>query len=200
MKGGIMTEPFRKFIRISLWTVVAIFSVRCFFNHEALAAAVNKADWVSLVYSIFCYAGEAIAITAIIMAVFEKIGWKLKPINKLTGSMPILAHHYTGKIVSAFDFKERDADLIVKQSFLDISVVLKTGESRSTSLIASIIHIKEDPELIYHYINEPRADLKSGSPMHYGTAVLKIRDPEVIDGNYYTDRKTKGNMHFSKKS
>lgn len=179
---------------------MVIFSARCFLSHGVLANAVNKAEWASFVYSVFCYAGEAIAISVIIMAAFEKFVWKWKPINKLTGSMPILAHHYTGTITSAFDYKERDADLIIKQSFLDISIVLKTGESRSTSLIASIIHINEDPELIYHYINEPREDLKSGSPMHYGTAVLKIRNTEMITGNYYTDRKTKGNMKFSKKN
>ena len=195
-----MSESLRKIVKISLWTVVIIFSARCFISYKVLASAVNQAEWASLIYSIFCYAGEAIAITAIIMTAFEKAAWKWKLINKLTGSMPILANHYTGSIVSAYDYKERDAEIFVKQSFLGVSIVLKTEESRSTSLIASIINIKEDPELIYHYINEPRADLKSGSPMHYGTAVLKIRNPEMINGNYYTDRNTKGSMKFSKKN
>lgn len=193
-----MTESLKVFTKISLWVAVVAFSCRCFLSWGNLVYAINNNAWMVLPYSLFCYAGEAMGLTALIMAVFEKWAWKWNFINVVTGGMPVLLSVYSGNIVSDYDYIKRNAELLVKQSFLRVSIVMKTEESSSISVAASIIHINGDPKLVYHYINEPRSDLRSGSPMHYGTAVLNVREPDMISGNYYTDRKTKGTMEFSK--
>lgn len=54
--------------------------------------------------------------------------------------------------------------------------------------------IMEHKKLIYTYLNSPRAELQS--PIHYGTVILDIDNPNQLEGNYYTNRGTKGSMSF----
>ena len=49
-------------------------------------------------------------------------------------------------------------------------------------------------KLIYTYLNNPRAELQS--PIHYGTVIIDIDNPNRLEGNYYTGRKTRGSMRF----
>lgn len=195
-----MSEPLKKFLQISLWVAMIAFAIRCIVSWKSLNAAQTNEAWASLSYSLLGYAGEAAVVTALVMAVFEKWVWKWKPLNAITGGMPVLASCYSGSIISAYDHVKRDAQLLIKQSYLNISIVLKTKESSSSSVAATFLNLNEDPELIYQYRNEPRADLTSESPMHYGTAILKVRNPDFISGNYYTSRKTVGTMEFSKEN
>lgn len=79
---------------------------------------------------------------------------------------------------------------------LSINVIFITGESRSKSISSSIEKIQEEWQLTYCYLNVPQANVRDRSAIHYGTALLCIEDPEEIKGQYFTDRKTTGDMHF----
>ena len=148
-------------------------------------------------YSLFGYAGEAIGIMSIVMMVFNRAGWKWRLINRFV-DMPVLAKNYTGTFISDWQNENKiyDADLEVKQTFLNISIVFKTGESRSYSILSSIDMVGERKRIIYIYQNEPRAELFDRSSIHKGTAELWIEESGELSGNYYTSRKTRGSMEF----
>mgnify|MGYP004572869597 FL=1 len=90
--------------------------------------------------------------------------------------------------------------MTIKQSLLSVVVILKTDESKSKSLSASIDEILGEIQLTYCYLNTPKSAYRDRSEIHYGTATLSISNPKEIDGQYYTDRKTIGDMHFIAKS
>ena len=83
---------------------------------------------------------------------------------------------------------------------LSINVVLITGESRSRSISSSIEKIQDEWQLTYCYLNVPNANVRNRSTIHYGTALLCIENPEEIQGQYFTDRKTTGDMKFQPES
>ena len=145
----------------------------------------------------FGYAGEAIGITTVLMTLFNTLIWKWKWVNKIV-DMPVLAKKYTGTFVSDWqgEKKQYDGSLDIKQSFLNVSVVFKTGESRSFSILSSIETEGDRKKIVYIYQNEPRAELADRSAIHKGTAELWIEESGELTGNYYTGRKTRGSMNF----
>jgi hypothetical protein len=93
---------------------------------------------------------------------------------------------------------------VVKQSFSSISCVILTAESESYSTAAQI---NDDDEsgifrLSHNYMNTSRSSVRERSQVHYGAAVIKIvKVPKkLLEGEYWTDRKTTGEMRFDFKS
>ena len=80
-------------------------------------------------------------------------------------------------------------NLLLNSHLRLLKLKFKTGESSSHSITASIINDNGTQKLIYTYLNSPRAELQS--PIHYGTVILDIDNPNQLEGNYYTNRGTK---------
>ena len=112
--------------------------------------------------------------------------------------MPILAKKYKGKIRFHWDNQdqERDSVIGIEQTFLNVIVKFGTDESSSNSVIATIETINNEKQLIYTYLNTPRAEIQDRSAMHFGTAMLNVDDSKHITGNYYTTRLSRGSMDF----
>ena len=144
-------------------------------------------------YDLFGYAGEAISAAVILSGLYEKFLWRLNPFE----STPKLAKRYTGKLKSSYDHIERNALLEIKQTLLSVHVTLITDESKSKSLSASIDDILGEMQLTYCYLNTPKSEYRCRSEIHYGTATLSLVNPKVLDGQYYTDRMTNGEMFFT---
>ncbi len=193
-----MNETAKKFMNMSLWSVLIIFVLRCLIGWSEIAQIKQNAELIKGFYTFFGYAGEAIGTSAIVMAVFNKWGWKWKPLNFLAGGMPVLEKKYKGKIRFIWEGKEqeRDSQIIIIQTFLKVVVKLGTAESSSNSITATIIETNNENQLIYTYENTPRAELQNRSAIHYGTAMLKVDDPKHLTGNYYTGRLSRGSMDF----
>ena len=132
------------------------------------------------------------------MACFNKWLWRWKPLNWLSGGMPILAKKYKGKIRFHSDDgdPERESEIVIKQTFLNVIVKLRTEESSSNSVTATIKEENGSKMLIYTYLNIPRAEIQDRSEIHYGTAMLNVDDPKRLIGNYFTTRKSSGSMDF----
>lgn len=143
-------------------------------------------------YTIFGFAGEAIGVTTLLIGVYEKWLWKYDP----TVKTPVLKKQYCGTIISTWNGQQYEAELEVKQTFLNVSVIMKTEESKSKSLVASIDDIMGEQQLTYCYLNTPAASVRDRSAIHYGTAMLCIDNPEEIIGTYFTDRNSTGDMRF----
>ena len=193
-----MTEASKKFMTMSIWVAIVLFALRCWIGLGDLSAVAIEKKILECGYSVFGYAGEAVGVTALFMAAFNKWLWRWKPFNFVSGGMPILAKKYKGKIRFHWDNQdqERDSVIGIEQTFLNVIVKFGTDESSSNSVIATIETINNEKQLIYTYLNTPRAEIQDRSAMHFGTAMLNVDDSKHITGNYYTTRLSRGSMDF----
>lgn len=180
-----MAENYNKFTNKSIWFTIAMFCLRCFLSGTKIITEFSM-------YDLYGYAGEAIAFSAFVMVLYEKWLWKYNPLE----GTPVLKKKYRGTLLSTYDGIEREATLEIKQTLLSINVVFTTGESKSKSISSSIEKIQDEWQLTYCYLNVPQASVRNRSAIHYGTALLCIENPEKIEGQYFTDRKTTGDMKF----
>ena len=135
-------------------------------------------------------------------AIFYKYTWKWLMLRKFgIVKVPNLNGTWKGYVVSSFDepSKKYEATLVILQNWTQISIILKTHDSKSTSLIAGIlIDNPEGTVLTYEYLNEPLPLTNEGMHIHKGTATLTLNDGKVLEGEYYTgrDRKHFGYLRF----
>ena len=192
-----MKEAYKKFLAYSIWVSIILFGIRCFIAKADISDCLKGNIWVTLGYNVFSYAGEAIGITTILMTLFNTWIWKWKWVNMIV-DMPVLAKKYTGTFVSDWqgDNKRYDGNLDIRQSFLNLSIVFKTDESISFSVVSFIETVGDRKKIVYIYQNEPNAELMNRSTIHKGSAELWIEEDGVLAGNYYTNRKTRGSMRF----
>jgi hypothetical protein len=92
-----------------------------------------------------------------------------------------------------------EAYLVVRQTYSSISVQLFSLQSISASLSASIVTEAEGLRTLFvTYRNVPSVLLREDSPIHYGgMMLLALGVPAIkLDGEYWTDRRTKGAVTF----
>lgn len=181
-----MKNQQKKIVNICVWSSVILFVIRCIFSWASILEGVSA-------YDLFGYAGEAISVAVILSGAYERFLWKINPFE----STPKLEKRYVGKLKSSYDHVERDASLEIKQTLLSVHVTLITNESKSKSLSASIDDILGEMQLTYCYLNTPKSEYRARSEIHYGTATLSVANPQILEGQYYTDRKTSGDMIFT---
>lgn len=182
-----MKKQFNGLLRKAMWVAIVLFVVRAALSWGELKANSN-------IYSIFGYAGEAIGVAAIVIVCYEKWLWRFDPLIRI----PYIAGKYEGTLKSSYDQELRSATIQIKQTFLSVDVTLKTEESESRSVSGSIEEILGSAELIYTYLNEPKAQVRDRSAIHYGTATFVLSEKNHLTGRYYTDRNTSGDMDFIK--
>lgn len=93
------------------------------------------------------------------------------------------------------------AFLVVRQSLSSLNVELLTQESRSQSLAALLdVSKTSTPSISYTYRNEPRLRFQDRSRIHHGTVFLRVHGSpaDLLDGCYWTDRDSKGEMEFDR--
>lgn len=180
-----MTEQYKKYTLKSIWVAIFAFCIRCLLSKTKIIGEFSA-------YDVYGYAGEAIAFATIVMILYEKYIWRFNLFEKT----PVLMKSYTGTLKSTYDGVERAAKLTIKQTLLSVSVIMETGESKSKAVSAAIENIQDEWQLTYTYLNVPDANVRDRSAIHYGTALLSIEDPVLIKGQYFTDRKTIGDMKF----
>lgn len=139
----------------------------------------------------------------IISSLFISFGWKCKIFKGWLVVIPNLSGKWTGTMYSNYGTPplEIPAEVEIKQTFFHTVVKLKTGESKSNSLVASFDIDKDKGValLIYSYYNIPKATVQDRSEIHYGTTILDISEDETeLNGFYWTNRETKGDMKLTK--
>lgn len=97
------------------------------------------------------------------------------------------------------------ADLWIRQGLFSVSVKLRTEESTSYSTRYVLEAYPEAGRfrVWYSYGNHPKAEVAFRSARHEGVGWLEINidsDPNRLVGQYYTDRRTTGDMTFSRVS
>jgi len=147
---------------------------------------------------------EAISIYAIVGIIFVRWVWRWHPLQNWLIKIPDLQGTWRGELRSDWvdpktqkGIRPIPAMLVIKQNFSKIDCLLMTKESESYAVSANFnLAPNGDLYLAYSYTNRPKANLRGRSPMHDGAALVKvIRKPTLmLEGEYWTNRKTKGEM------
>jgi SMODS-associating 2TM, beta-strand rich effector domain len=159
----------------------------------------NTSEWLSPI-------GPAVALAGVGLWLFDMYVWRWPGICRLVGR-PVLHGTWHGELASDWvdpQTEERippdpDVFLVVRQRFWQVSVRLLTKESASASMLANFTKGSDGVhQLVYVYGNTPRPEVRERSEVHYGAVVLKApRDRDQgLEGDYFTDRKTRGEMYF----
>ena len=144
---------------------------------------------------------------------FVSFLWKLPIFKNWLVPFPNLNGTWKGEIRTTWTDPETGerprpipAILTIKQSFLNISCVMRTAEMTSRSLTSGFVLDKENQleRLVYTYDSNPIENVRERSPQHCGTMDFEIvrEDKQIkLKGGYWTGRKTTGTieMHFWKK-
>jgi hypothetical protein len=143
-------------------------------------------------------------------ALFDSWLWQVGPIKRLV-KRPNLSGTWKGPLVSyRADSSGQEVAhppipifLVIRQSYLDLSVTLLSAESRSRSIAALVqVNHADDYTVYYHYMNTPTLPFRNQSPVHSGGTRLDIAgvSPSSLDGEYWTDRRTRGTLTVSRAS
>lgn len=150
---------------------------------------------------------KTISINAFLWLIFVKWAWKWKIFYPWLVPFPNLSGEWNGFLKS--NWKEKSLDPIptevkISQTFFNVQVRIKTGESRSHSTGASFDIDKDRglQQLFYSYINTPKSSVRNRSEIHYGTTLLTFDGFKIteMEGEYWTDRETTGEIKLTKKN
>jgi hypothetical protein len=143
------------------------------------------------------------SLATLALLAYDRWIWAWPLVRRLTGK-PNLNGTWRGELHSDFlrDGKKIDpipTAIRVKQTNSQLYVTLFTGESFSVTEMSELV--KEADErwrLSFVYTNKPRAEVRSRSDQHQGVCELYITGlDDSLTGNYFTGRKTTGEMKFT---
>jgi SMODS-associating 2TM, beta-strand rich effector domain len=149
-------------------------------------------------------------VVVVAFAVFDNWAWQIRAVRKVTGR-PQLNGTWRGELTSLRnDAEGREVPhepmpiyLAIRQTFLNIRISLLSVESKSRS-IGPILerHGAHDYTIYYHYTNLPGLEARERSPTHAGGARVEVGgiDPSRLNGEYWTDRRTRGTFSVERVS
>jgi len=176
-------------LSISLFLMIAFFRNNLSFN------SVNNI-WEDIT--------TTVTIVTVICTLFVLWAWKWMIFQGWLVPFPCLSGKWNGEIISTFNSENKSIpiEVVIKHHFFNIQIRVKTNESTSISTCGSF-DIEEDrglKQLIYTYQNNPKATVRDHSEIHYGTARLEISDDtKTLEGEYWTSRKTTGDIKLTRK-
>lgn len=173
----------------------------------AVIAFVTKTYQTNDLLNILKLIPQAITGYLFVAFLFSRWIWKLKILQGWLIKVPNLQGTWKGEIKSDWINPETGKGidpipvvLVIRQTFSTIKCTLMTKESTSYSTTADITLVpsSEDLSLTYNYTNRSKAIIRDRSPIHDGASILKIiKNPKrVLEGEYWTSRKTHGEMHL----
>jgi hypothetical protein len=162
---------------------------------------VPSSDWTA-------YISPAVSAVLVGLSIFDRWAWRWPLVRVLGGSRPDLRGIWKGTVVSSWVNPETneplppiEAYLVVRQTFSTLSLRLHTAESWSESSTADVLRASDATcQVAWVHRNDPRMTVRHRSEIHYGAGCLRIvgqDNPTGLEGHYWTDRGTKGEMHFS---
>lgn len=180
-----MKENVMNYLKKSLWVVIFLFALRC-----VIKLPETPYEWVG-------YASKAISLGLIVMAVYENVLWRWNPFEKT----PKIFGEYSAKLEyeSNTGFQKKKIKIIIKQSLLNTSIKIITNEITSNSITSNFVYENGEYVLYYTYITNPRSRYSANNPIQYGTCRMTIQSDGLLVGNYWTTRKTKGDITFKEK-
>lgn len=179
-----MNDSLKNFQTKALWVAIIIFAARHMISSP------------NTTYSLFGCMGESITITIILLGIYEKWIWKFDPFEK----KPRLMGKYSGDIKYNYsgEFKKKKIQVTIKQSLLSVDIKITTNEIHSRTITSKLIFENDEYVLYYIYITNPQSKYSKENPMQYGTCRLIINNENELQGTYWTNRKTIGDIRLKK--
>lgn len=146
----------------------------------------------------------ASGLLVLVLAAFDNWLWRVPILQGWFVKRP----HLWGTWRATFQTSWRDPEtgdvsgpitgfMVVRQTYSDITMRLLTRES-SSWFIADELTISPDGtfEVYAVYQNQPRAEVRHRSPIHYGALKLVVQGTPAarLEGVYWTDRLTRGDL------
>jgi hypothetical protein len=137
-----------------------------------------------------------------LFAAFDNWAWHLGPIKQLV-RRPYLVGTWKGTLTSLRSGEDGQEIthppipiyLVIRQTYLDLSITVLTAESKSRSIVAFVqANHADDYTIYYHYANLPGLPVRDHSPEHNGGVRMEAAgvDPRSLDGEYWTNRRSRG--------
>ena len=188
---------FRPLVQVVAAVVVVVFAIGIWSTGDT----VNPA-WLR-------FFSAAVLAATIVLAVWDRWIWRLPFAQRLPSVPRDLSGTWRGTLTSFWEdpvTKSRPAPkmafLIIRQTASATGVVLLTDESSSKSSLASVSDDGAGATLAYMYLNRPDSRVEHRSRMHNGSAFFQISGRPVsrIRGRYWTDRDSRGELDFDRRS
>ena len=152
---------------------------------------------------------KVVGFLVIVLFIFDRWLWKLPIVHAIFVPFSDVSGTWKGQIISSWIDEKTgkpidpiDAFLVIYQTYSSINIQMITKDSKSDLLSGNIIQNSSGPEKIAGiYNNTPNLLVREKSPIHFGGLLLEIQTGEktILNGEYWTDRGTKGTLHFDKR-
>lgn len=170
-----MRNRYKSYIKYIIFIAVGCFLL--------LEFVINKNDILSNI-------SYSVTITTFISVIYANLLWKYNPLEKT----PRLYKNYEGLFNSNYDNESRKTHILIKQNLFQTQVFYKTEQTESNSITSEILCENGHYYLYYTYRSEPKASVRGINDIHYGSVKLRIDNNKILEGNYWTDRETTGQM------
>ena len=150
--------------------------------------------------------GIVVGALSVVVACFDRWIWRLRLLHPWFVSIPDINGTWKGTLNSSWtkdgsgsSAPSIPAYLCVRQTFSAVRMRLMTKESASELLIGNVSKDGTAVLVVGVYRNTPDVLLRDRSPIHYGAILLHVQgDASMrLEGEYWTDRDTKGRMRFA---
>lgn len=187
-------------IRIFAYCVIGL-AFLTYIIISILTQNMEDIDWYKALINI----STTISVNIFFWLIFISFIWKWKIFHPWLVKTPDLSGVWKGTILSNWEGKQNEpieTTVTIEQNFFNCQIGIKTGESKSYSVSSSFNIDKERGlnQLIYTYLNTPKAGVRDRSEIHYGTTVLNLDNLKgsKLDGEYWTSRETTGEIKLKK--
>jgi hypothetical protein len=167
-------------------------------------------DGVSVSVSWFKPFSTVTGLIVLLLTVFDRWAWRSSFLHPWFVSTPNIQGTWKGYITSSWkdpNTRERiqpiEAYLVILQTLSSIQIRLITRESCSDLIVGNIF---QEISGIYSvagiYRNIPNILNRNINPIHQGSILLHVQSDDhiILDGEYWTDRSTKGVLRFVDRS
>jgi hypothetical protein len=177
--------------------IIALLSV-------ALAWCLHRViEWLGLRLPWWIDAPSVMGIFGVLYELFDKRLWRVFRKFRIIVKVPDLNGEWDVEGNTSFDSNlSFNGKISIHQTWTAISIFMETVHSRSYSLSASLL--VEQPEgctLSYEYQNEPKSGAPSTMHAHRGTCVLRMKNSDLLEGEYYSgrDRQNYGSLRLQRR-
>lgn len=148
-----------------------------------------------------------IGLLGIILIVFERWAWKLPILHDWFVPRPNLSGTWEVTLQSGWGDKKGKQRaspihgyMTVRQTYSTLSMHLMTEESSSEFIASSVVRSDDGTyQVAALYRNTPKVLIQDRSRIHHGGMLLRVlgNPPYSLEGYYWTDRDTQGEMRLS---
>ena len=183
-----------RFVTAIIYVAVTVWAVIVFVSGQSISSALLRP--LSMVTSI----------VLLLSIAFELWLWKLPFLHNWFVNRPAIDGTWRVELRSNWTdangvgIQPIHGYMVIRQTFLNLSLRLLTAESNSL-LVGTDLVCSPDGQYCVSgvYRNEPNYENRGRSPIHYGAVWLRVieRPTQVLDGHYWTDRNTAGELRLT---